>query len=110
VNTLEEARIQARVLVPLVKALQAELGEEKGNAVVRKALGDMYRKLGEKWWRAQGERSAGDLLPVLFRRPLDAHQTFFAMGEAIAHLHYLYYAGEAKRAASADGIMRYAAR
>jgi glyoxylase-like metal-dependent hydrolase (beta-lactamase superfamily II) len=58
----------------------------------------------------KGERSAGELLPVLFRRPLDAHQTFFAMGEAIAHLHYLYYAGEAKRAAGADGIMRYAAR
>ena len=59
---------------------------------------------------AKGERSAADLLSVLFRRPLDAHQTFFAMGEAIAHLHYLYYAGEAKRAAGADGIMRYAAR
>jgi len=57
----------------------------------------------------KGQRSAGELLPVLFRRPLDAHQTFFAMGEAIAHLHYLYYAGEAKRAAGADGIMRYAA-
>ena len=58
----------------------------------------------------KGERSAGELLPVLFRRPLDAHQTFFAMGEAIAHLHYLYYAGEASRAAGPDGIMRYAAR
>ncbi len=58
----------------------------------------------------KGSRSAGELLPVLFRRPLDAHQTFFAMGEAIAHLHYLYYAGEAKRAPGADGIMRYAAR
>jgi glyoxylase-like metal-dependent hydrolase (beta-lactamase superfamily II) len=59
---------------------------------------------------AKGEKSAGDLLPVLFRRKLDAHQTFFAMGEAIAHLHYLYYAGEATRAAGADGIMRYAIR
>jgi glyoxylase-like metal-dependent hydrolase (beta-lactamase superfamily II) len=57
----------------------------------------------------KGQKSAGELLPVLFRRPLDAHQTFFAMGEAIAHLHYLYYAGEANRAAGADGIMRYAA-
>jgi glyoxylase-like metal-dependent hydrolase (beta-lactamase superfamily II) len=56
------------------------------------------------------EASAGELMRVLFRRPLDAHQTFFAMGEAIAHLHYLYYAGEAKRAAGPDGIMRYAAR
>ena len=55
-------------------------------------------------------RSAGDLLGVLFRRPLDAHQTFFAMGEAIAHLHYLYYAGRVERASGADGIMRYAAR
>ena len=58
----------------------------------------------------EGPKSAGDLLTVLFRRKLDAHQTFFAMGEAIAHLHYLYYAGEAERSAGADGIMRYATR
>ncbi|HUQ74153.1 MAG TPA: MBL fold metallo-hydrolase [Burkholderiales bacterium] len=67
-----------------------------------------FAKLKEEL--AKGERSASDLLPVLFRRPLDAHQMFFAMGEAIAHLHYLYYGGEAKRAAGPDGIMRYAAR
>jgi glyoxylase-like metal-dependent hydrolase (beta-lactamase superfamily II) len=59
---------------------------------------------------AKGGKSAGDLLPVLFRRKLDSHQTFFAMGEAIAHLHYLYYAGQAKRSAGSDGIMRYATR
>jgi len=53
--------------------------------------------------------SAGELLGLLFRRPLDAHQTFFAMGEAIAHLHYLYYAGRLTRCNGADGIMRYAA-
>ena len=53
--------------------------------------------------------SAGELLGLLFRRPLDAHQTFFAMGEAIAHLHYLYYAGRLTRSNGADGIMRYAA-
>jgi len=53
-------------------------------------------------------KSAADLLGVLFRRPLDTHQTFFAMGEAIAHLHYLYYAGRAQRALGNDGIMRYA--
>ncbi len=56
----------------------------------------------------EGARSAGDLLGVLFKRPLDAHQTFFAMGEAIAHLHYLYYAGRASRALGQDGVMRYA--
>jgi glyoxylase-like metal-dependent hydrolase (beta-lactamase superfamily II) len=53
-------------------------------------------------------KTAGELLGVLFRRPLDAHQAFFAMGEAIAHLHYLYYAGRASRAQGADGVMRYA--
>lgn len=53
-------------------------------------------------------RSAAELLGVLFRRKLDAHHTFFAMGEAIAHLHYLYYAGRASRSLGPDGIMRYA--
>ena len=55
---VERAKIQARVLVPLVKALQAELGEERANAIVRKALGDMYRKLGEKWWQAHRNSAA----------------------------------------------------
>ena len=48
---IEQVKIQAQVLVPLVKALQAELGEERANALVRKALGDLYRSYGEKWWR-----------------------------------------------------------
>ena len=38
-------------------------------------------------------RSAADLLPVLFKRKLDLHQTTFAMGESIAHLHALRTAG-----------------
>jgi glyoxylase-like metal-dependent hydrolase (beta-lactamase superfamily II) len=59
---------------------------------------------------ANKPQSAAELLTVMFRRPLDAHQTFFAMGEAIAHLHYLYYAGRVQRAQVHDGIMRYAAR
>jgi hypothetical protein len=42
---IERAKIQAQVLVPLVKALQAELGEERANALVRKALGDIHRRL-----------------------------------------------------------------
>jgi hypothetical protein len=54
VPVIEQAKIQAQVLVPLVKALQAELGEDRANAIVRKALGDTYRRLGEEWWRAQG--------------------------------------------------------
>jgi glyoxylase-like metal-dependent hydrolase (beta-lactamase superfamily II) len=33
--------------------------------------------------------NAAELLPVLFKRELDLHQTTFAMGEAIAHVHAL---------------------
>jgi glyoxylase-like metal-dependent hydrolase (beta-lactamase superfamily II) len=65
-------------------------------------------RLEELTQSLESPKSAAELLGVLFRRPLDAHQTFFAMGEAIAHLHYLYYAGRAKRALGKDGIMRYA--
>src|SRR5688572_25077966 len=66
---------------------------------------ERLRELGES---LKTPKSAAELLGVLFRRPLDPHQMFFAMGEAIAHLHYLYYAGRAKRALGDDGIMRYA--
>jgi glyoxylase-like metal-dependent hydrolase (beta-lactamase superfamily II) len=49
-------------------------------------------------------RSAVDLLPVLFRRPLDQHQTAFALGEALAHLHYLEGRSAIDRAPGADGV------
>jgi L-2-amino-thiazoline-4-carboxylic acid hydrolase-like protein len=51
VSVIQQAKIQAQVLVPLVKALQAELGEDRANALVRKALGDIYRRYGEEFWR-----------------------------------------------------------
>ena len=63
---IEATKIQAQVLVPLVKALQAELGEERANAIVRKALGDLYRKFGERWWRAQAGTDAGAKLASSF--------------------------------------------
>jgi glyoxylase-like metal-dependent hydrolase (beta-lactamase superfamily II) len=53
--------------------------------------------------------SAADLLPVLFRRKLDLHQTTFAMGEALAHLHALWHTGELRRQRDADGVWRFAA-
>ncbi len=51
--------------------------------------------------------SATDLLPVLFRRKLDLHQTTFAMGEAVAHLHALAGAGKLRGHLDADGIRRF---
>jgi glyoxylase-like metal-dependent hydrolase (beta-lactamase superfamily II) len=53
--------------------------------------------------------SAMDLLPVLFRRPLDLHQSSFAIGEAIAHLHALLTRGQVRRSCDADGVFRFTA-
>ncbi len=49
-------------------------------------------------------KTAADILPVLFRRPLDQHQLVFAIGEAIAHLHYLWYQGLVTRTSDNEGI------
>jgi glyoxylase-like metal-dependent hydrolase (beta-lactamase superfamily II) len=53
--------------------------------------------------------SAADALPVLFRRTLDLHQTTFAMGEAIAHLHALASAGQVRPVPGDDGVLRFVA-
>jgi len=50
---------------------------------------------------------AAALLGVLFKRPLDLHQTTFAMGEAIAHLHMLWHQGLLRRERGADGVYRF---
>jgi len=44
---------------------------------------------------------------LLFKRKLDDHQMVFAMGEAIAHLHYVYAEGKVKRDVDAAGVRRY---
>ncbi len=56
---------------------------------------------------ADQPRSAAELLQVMFRRTLDLHQTTFAMGEAIAHLHALVGRGRMNQALDADGILRF---
>ena len=74
---IEQVKIQAQVLVPLVKALQAELGEERANTIVRNAFGDLYRKFGEKWWRTQGARNLGEKVASAFE--------MFAAGDALEY-------------------------
>ncbi len=68
VPLIEQAKIQARVLVPLVRALQAELGEERANALVRKSLGALYRQYGEAWWLAQGTNKFDEKLATAFEK------------------------------------------
>jgi len=57
---------------------------------------------------AEAPQAASDLLWVLFKRKLDLHQTTFAMGEAIAHLHLLWHDGRLRRDACPDGVWRFA--
>ena len=51
--------------------------------------------------------TAFEALPLLFRRKLDDHQIFFAMGESIAHLHYLEAAGRVRREDDVAGVRRF---
>jgi glyoxylase-like metal-dependent hydrolase (beta-lactamase superfamily II) len=51
--------------------------------------------------------SAFEAIATLFQREMDTHQLFFAMGEAMAHLHCLYFQGSLKRQTGADGVIRY---
>ena len=52
--------------------------------------------------------SAADMLMVLFKRALDLHQTTFAMGESVAHLHALWFEGRLQRSLDGDGVYRFA--
>jgi glyoxylase-like metal-dependent hydrolase (beta-lactamase superfamily II) len=56
---------------------------------------------------AEQPSSGADMLPVLFKRQLDLHQTTFAMGEAVAHLNYLWHRGQLQRHLDAQGVWRY---
>ena len=58
---------------------------------------------------AQAPTSASDLLMTLFKRKLDLHQTTFAMGESIAHLHALWHTGQLVRTISPQGIYLFSA-
>jgi glyoxylase-like metal-dependent hydrolase (beta-lactamase superfamily II) len=51
-------------------------------------------------------RAAADLLSVMFKRQLDAHQTGFAFGEVLAHINYMLARGELTQARHPDGILR----
>ncbi|MCU0805717.1 MAG: MBL fold metallo-hydrolase [Burkholderiales bacterium] len=53
-------------------------------------------------------KAAADVIGTLFRRELDTHQTFFAMGETLAHLNYLVRNGTLARRRDADGVVRHA--
>jgi hypothetical protein len=66
IPVIQQAKIQAQVLVPLVKALRAELGEERANSLVRTVLGDIYRRYGEEFWQRKNEKNLGKVVASAF--------------------------------------------
>jgi glyoxylase-like metal-dependent hydrolase (beta-lactamase superfamily II) len=53
-------------------------------------------------------QSAADVVPVMFKRKLDVHQTTFALGESMAHLNLLWHAGHLQRRRDERGVLRFA--
>jgi glyoxylase-like metal-dependent hydrolase (beta-lactamase superfamily II) len=54
----------------------------------------------------QAPRTASDLVPVLFKRKMDAHQTGFAFGETVAHVNYMIAQGRVAETRDPDRILR----
>ena len=54
-------------------------------------------------------RTAFNLLPVMFGRPLRGFHRMLAMGEAVAHLNYLHADGLLERSIGGDGVARFVA-
>lgn len=54
-------------------------------------------------------RSGAELIPFVFHRALDAHQTGFAFGETLAHVNYLARRGRLRLSGTKDGVRRFAA-
>jgi len=78
--------------------LHTRIGELQGHHALRCALiADAVRL---------APRSAFDLVPVLFKRQMDAHQTGFAFGETVAHINYMLSRGDLIEARDDDGILR----
>ncbi len=51
-------------------------------------------------------RTAFDLVPVLFKRQMNAHQTGFAFGETVAHINFMLGRGDLMQQRDDDGILR----
>ena len=83
-------------------------GAHERVAALEKHHEERLAELEQSLAAANAPLAAFDVLETLFRRKLDTHQTTFAMGEAIAHLHYLLNARRAARIVGADGVVRYA--
>lgn len=65
------------------------------------------QRLNELVTACETPKSAADVLPILFHRKLSERDTRIAMGEAMAHMHLLYYEGRVRRTIDDERIVRY---
>ncbi len=58
----------------------------------------------------QEDRSAAELVPFVFHRPLDPHQMGFAFSEVLAHTNYMIRTGELEAVEAEERTVRFRAR
>ena len=75
VTALDIYKAQAQVLVPLVREMTAELGEERAHAIVKKALGEHFRRFGAEFMKSRDEPNFGE--------KIQAAMDMFADGDAL---------------------------
>lgn len=77
---------------------------------IRQLQSHHAERLAEVLEACQTQACSGmDIVPIMFKRPLSLHQISFALGEAIAHLHALWYSGDLRRRQGEDGVWRFCA-
>ena len=55
---LDRVKIQAEVLVPLIKELEADLGKDRAHALVRRSIGGFFRDMASKLAAEEGSMGA----------------------------------------------------
>ena len=75
ISFLDQVKIQSRILVPLIKALRNEMGEERANEFVKGVLGNLYREYGKAYWNRQEAISPNKKISTLWK--------MFADGDAL---------------------------
>ena len=74
---------------------------------VRQLTEHHHERLAETLEACATPQTAASIIPVMFKRELDAHQTVFAVGETLAHLHYLRDDGKVRGKLGEDGVIRF---
>jgi hypothetical protein len=77
IPVIEQAKAQAQVLVPLIKALREEIGVERANKLSRRVLAEHFRTLGKAAWQK--------LSPEGAQKTLEKTWKSFAAGDALGY-------------------------